>query len=245
MSLNNKFRKVDLHIHTPVSTCYSDKSTTPDRIVDAALAIGLEAIAVTDHNTGEGIDTVSRAGAEKGLVVFPGVELSTKEGHFVSIFDTNTSLGYLRTLLDGVGITQEAAGDGHALATADIESIFRIFHEAGGIIIAAHIDRWPSGFIETKQSRRVKEIIHASDCLDALEITIPQNKGLWNEGLVHGYPRKSACIQASDAHSITEIGRRPVYIEMEQIGITGLRSAFKYYRNKIVFPQDKSTDNSK
>jgi PHP family Zn ribbon phosphoesterase len=235
--INNSLRKVDLHIHTPVSTCYSEKSASPERIVDAALAVGLEAIAVTDHNTCEGIENISHAGAEKGLVVFPGVELSTKEGHFVSIFDTKISIASLKALLDTVGITKEAAGDGHALAQADIESILKTIHKAGGIIIAAHIDRWPSGFIETKQSRRVKEMIHASNFLDALEITIPQNKGLWNDGLVHGYPRKSACIQSSDAHSTSEIGRRTVYIEMEQVGISGLRLAFLDYRNKVVFPQ--------
>ena len=43
---DSSFRKVDLHVHTPRSMCYSDKSVTPQQIVDAAVAAGLEAIAV-------------------------------------------------------------------------------------------------------------------------------------------------------------------------------------------------------
>jgi hypothetical protein len=64
-------RKVDLHIHTPRSFCYSDKTVTAGQIVEAALAKKLDAIAVTDHNTFEGVEDVNRDAKEKGLVVQP------------------------------------------------------------------------------------------------------------------------------------------------------------------------------
>jgi predicted metal-dependent phosphoesterase TrpH len=236
-------RKVDLHVHTPVSTCYGEKSVTPENIVNAALAAGLQAIAVTDHNAYEGIQNVSQAGAGKGLVVFPGVELSTKEGHFVAIFDVGTSTSDIRVLLDAVGLTTKVSGDGHAVANADVETVLKTAHDMGAAVIAAHIDRWPSGFIETKQSRRIKETIHANGYLDALEITIAQNRTLWNDGLVRGYQKQYACIQSSDAHTTAEIGRRFVYIEMEQIGIHALHAAFADFRNKIIFPDQVAPDN--
>jgi predicted metal-dependent phosphoesterase TrpH len=235
---NNFLRKVDLHIHTPASTCYGDKSVIPEKIVEAAIEVGLEAIAITDHNTCDGIDSIRRIGAENGLIVFPGVEISTKEGHFIAIFEVGTPLSKLKAFLDEVGILKEAAGDGHAMVNDDIESILKEIQNEGGINIAAHIDRWPSGFVETKQSRKVKEAVHASNYLNALEITIPQNKALWNDGLVRGYPKKYACIQSSDAHSIEEIGRRAVYIEMERIGIAALRDAFLDHQRKIIFPDE-------
>jgi len=238
VSDSNTLRKLDLHVHTPVSTCYGDKSATPEEIVDAAISNGLDVIAVTDHNACEGIEDISRAGVGKGLFVFPGVEISTKEGHFIALFSIGTSTAIIRTLLDKVGISKDIAGDGHAVAQADINTVLRVVHEANGIVIAAHIDRWPSGFIESQQSRTIKEAIHASNYIDALEITIPQNKPLWNDGLVRGYPKKYACLQSSDAHKLIEIGRRPVYIEMEEIVISELRSAIIDFRNKIVFPDE-------
>ena len=50
------FKKFDLHIHTPASKCFSDKSVTAEQIVAKAIKEGLSAIAITDHNTGEWID---------------------------------------------------------------------------------------------------------------------------------------------------------------------------------------------
>ncbi|MBI3040194.1 MAG: hypothetical protein HYY80_00795, partial [Chloroflexi bacterium] len=63
---------------------------------------------------------------------------------------------------------------------------------------------------------------------------------LWNSGQVRDYPKKYACIQASDAHALGHIGRRPVYIQMEKVGLPGLRSAFLNYEAKIIFPDELS-----
>jgi hypothetical protein len=104
--------------------------------------------------------------------------------------------------------------------------------------IAAHIERWPSGFLETSEPRRVKMRIHGNSYLSALEITVPQNKSLWNTGQMRDYPRKYACIQGSDAHALEEIGRRLVYIKMEPVNLDGLWSAFLDHRTKIVFPEE-------
>jgi hypothetical protein len=43
--------------------------------------------------------------------------------------------------------------------------------------------------------------IHDNKYLNALEITVPQSKSLWNSGQVRNYPKKYACIQGSDAHA--------------------------------------------
>jgi hypothetical protein len=80
--------------------------------------------------------------------------------------------------------------------------------------------------------------IYDSDYLGALEITIPRNKPRWNAGAVRGYPRKRACTQGSDAHALSEIGRRPVYIRMESISLDSLREAISNYETAIRFPED-------
>ena len=119
-----------------------------------------------------------------------------------------------------------------------MEEVCEKIEERSGIAIAAHIERWPSGFLETNEPRRVKMSIHGSQYLSALELTVPQNRGLWNAGKVRGYPKKYACIQGSDAHALVEIGRRPVYIQMETVGLAALRSAFLDYEARIVFPNE-------
>lgn len=232
------FKKVDLHVHTPKSMCYSDQSVIPEQIVDAALASGLEIIAVTDHNTVGAIDDIRQVARKNGLFVFPGVELSAKGGHVIAIFELDTPAGRLEDFLDYVGVAREEWGDGTIMTGDGIEEVFQKIEERGGIAIAAHIERWPSGFLETNEPRRVKMRIHGNKHLSALELSVPQNKSLWNAGRVRGYPKKYACIQGSDAHAPDEIGRRPVYIQMEQVDLEALRSAFLDYEAKIMFPAE-------
>ncbi|MFC2041333.1 PHP domain-containing protein [Chloroflexota bacterium] len=238
MVTGSTFKKADLHVHTPKSLCYSDSSTTLEQIVDTALASSLDTVGITDHNTVEAIDNIREIAAEKGLFVFPGIELSVKGGHVLAIFELNTPVERLEDFLDYVGVAREGRGDAATTAEDGIEEVLAKIDEQGGIAIAAHIERWPSGFLQTNEPRRIKVRIHNNKHLSALEITIPQNKSLWNAGKVRGYPKKYACIQGSDAHALDQIGRRPVYIKMEQVSLENLRLAFLDYESRIVFPDE-------
>jgi PHP family Zn ribbon phosphoesterase len=230
------FKKLDLHIHTPCSLCYSDMTVKPEQIVEAAITSGLDAIGITDHNTVEGIEDVRRVSAKRNLVVFPGIELTTKSGHFLAIFDIGMSITRLHEFLDEIGIPRSHWGDGVEQVGGEAEDVFKMVVERGGVVIAAHIERWPSGFLETKESRSAKMAIHASQYLSALEITVAQNREQWNRGQMRGYPKKYACIQGSDAHAPDEVGRRPFLVRMEKLGLKELKSVFTNWDNEIVFP---------
>lgn len=234
--------KADFHIHTPESKCYGDPLATFERIVDAAIAAGLQAIAVTDHNTTLGIDPVRKLVQDRELAVFPGIEISTKAGHVLAIFDRNTPVTELDDFLGYAGASHTARGDGTVPVNDPIEEVFRKIDERGGIAIAAHIERWPTGFLQTKESRRTKQRIHSSPYVTALEITQPQNRELWNKGLMRGFPTRHACIQGSDAHALEEIGRRPVYLKLPSLDLQGLRTVFNDYEGRIRFPEDIEHD---
>lgn len=233
-----KFIKVDFHIHSPESKCYNDPLATPEQLVDASLEAGLEAIAITDHNTVRGVGRIRELGREKGLAVFPGVELSSRGGHVLALFDRETPISWLDDFLHDVGVSEAVGGDGSVLIRDWIEDVFRKVVEWGGIAIAAHIERFPTGFLQTTERRRVKMRIHNSEYLTALEITQPQNKGIWNRGEVKGFPGKYACIQGSDAHALDEIGRRASYLKLSSMDLEGLRRAFNDYETRIRLPEE-------
>ena len=231
-------KKIDLHIHTPRSLCYSDMTVRPEQIVEAALVFGLDAIGVTDHNSAEGVEAVRQAAAREGLAVFPGIELTTRSGHFLAIFDVDMAIARMRDFLDSVGINRERWGDAQEMTADPVEDVMRKVTEAGGLVVAAHIERWPSGFLETKEARTTKMAIHASQYLGALEVTVVQNRGQWQEGRMRGYPTRHACLQGSDAHSPTEVGRRPFLARMEKMDLATLRAALDDYEHRILFPED-------
>ena len=67
----------DLHTHTTAS----DGQYAPEELVRLAKARGLQALAVTDHDTIAGVDKAMAAGEALGLRVIRGVELSAKDHH--------------------------------------------------------------------------------------------------------------------------------------------------------------------
>ena len=76
---------IDLHTH---STC-SDGSMTPAELVKHAKSSGLSAVAISDHDTCDGVSEAVKAGAECGIEVVPAIELSAKsdtETHILGYF---------------------------------------------------------------------------------------------------------------------------------------------------------------
>lgn len=64
----------DLHAHSTVS----DGTDTPAELVGAAARAGLAALAITDHDSTAGWTEASEAAREHGIVLIPGMELSTR-----------------------------------------------------------------------------------------------------------------------------------------------------------------------
>ncbi len=69
-------RRADLHLHT---SC-SDGRLSPSMLVQKAREAGLSALAITDHDTTEGIALAEQAARRWGMEIVPGVELSVTVG---------------------------------------------------------------------------------------------------------------------------------------------------------------------
>ncbi len=67
--------KLDLHVHTNRS---SDAFTSPERLPTICKDRGLDGLAITDHNV-----LASDSGDE--LVILPGIEISTRDGHVIGL----------------------------------------------------------------------------------------------------------------------------------------------------------------
>jgi hypothetical protein len=102
--------RMDLHIHTCLSPC-GDNSMVPPTIIQRALGAGLQGIAICDHNSAANVLAVRTAGAEAGLGVVVGMEVSTAEEiHLLALFDgdfqVNTFADLVKAHLPGVNDPQ-------------------------------------------------------------------------------------------------------------------------------------------
>lgn len=68
---------VDLHSHTT----FSDGLLTPEQSVAHAKKRNLRALAITDHDTIDGVNAAALAAQAQDMEIVPGVELSATEGH--------------------------------------------------------------------------------------------------------------------------------------------------------------------
>jgi len=66
--------KTDLHIHT----CYSDGTHSPAEVVEFARVAGVEYMAITDHDTIDGLEEGRKAARNAGIAFANGIEFTTK-----------------------------------------------------------------------------------------------------------------------------------------------------------------------
>ena len=125
---------VDLHTHSTAS----DGSDPPEHLVELASEAGLSAVALTDHDTQEGLGAAVAAAAKHDLELIPGVELSLNyEGgtmHLVVLWldpGTGPLQDHLPGLQAGRGRRNEEIVDRLGEAGLPI-TIEEVLEEAGG-----------------------------------------------------------------------------------------------------------------
>jgi len=216
--------RADLHVHTVLSGC-AEPEMVPPLIVERALEMRLDAIAIADHNSaGNAAAVIAAAGGR--LVVKPALEVETRETvHVVCLFDDIAQAVGLqelvyarlperatgasdpfgpRLLVDERGLT--LAKEPRPLFSAtdlSVEEVVAAGHERGGLVVAAHIDRRAHGLVG------VLGFVPPGLNLDGLEA----GPG----GLISGR------IASSDAHRLLEIGSRYTVFEAEDMSVEALQ----------------------
>ena len=239
------YRKIDLHIHTPASKCFKDKSVTPANIVNKALQEKLDAIAITDHNSGTWIDDIKEA-AKGRLAVFPGVEISSTGGgegiiHIIALFDESCSTKDVENLLGDLQIPPDKYGKEDAFTKLSPSQVIDKIASHNGLAILAHANS-THGVMSDMRGNPRTDIIN-NPHLNAVEATETDFSNAekkakktrvcdFLDGTNPEYV-KLAVYQASDnlttagdGHKVDSIGSRYTYFKLDEISLEGLRQCF-------------------
>lgn len=92
--------RADLHIHTILSPC-GDLEMSPINIIQRAKALCIDIIGITDHNSTLHGPLTHKIGAQQGVMVLTGAEVTTKEEvHCLAFFETDEKLTTFQEFLD-------------------------------------------------------------------------------------------------------------------------------------------------
>ncbi len=243
----HRFR-ADLHLHTVLSPC-AEVEMIPPLIVQQALALGLDLIAITDHNATHNVEAVQQAASGTPLVVWPGMEVQTREEvHVLCLFDDNThatawqarvdaALPPLRNDPDHFGgqFVVDATGDfirehTQLLLTStafSLEEVVAQVDDLGGVAIPCHVDR-PT-FSVLSQLGFVPPTLNVLALEVSARMTLSQAVARW--------PSLQAwtLVQHGDAHRLNEmINRTCLVMAAPTIAELRLALAHKQQRATIV-----------
>ena len=154
----------DLHIHSLLSPC-AEVEMTPRNIILNAQKIGVDIIAITDHNACDNVPAAIEAAAlsNSNILVLPGMEVTSKEeAHFVVLFEkmrqlkeferfVKENMSELKNKPDIFGAQFIVDSDDNFIAEKEdllVSSLNASFVEIsekvnglGGIVFASHVDR--------------------------------------------------------------------------------------------------------
>ena len=220
----------DFHLHSCLSPCGSE-DMTPANIAGMASIIGLDAIALTDHNTCRNCPALVTEAEKYGIAVLCGMELCTvEEVHVLCYFpDISSALAFdsyvcEKALPDIKNVpsyfgrqilynkNDEPCGEFEKLlisaTSIPFSEVDALLAPYGGIMVPAHIDKQSNslignlGFIPEESTFRIAELHDISR----------------KEEFIAAHPYLEHCrfLTSSDAHDLSAINDPVNFIHAEE-----------------------------
>lgn len=228
--------RADLHIHSVLSPC-ADLEMSPVNIVNKAKAVGLNIIAVTDHNSTLHGPLIQELALRAGVLAVYGAEVTTREEvHCICLLENEERrkqfqdyieeniqkipnnpdiFGYQVVVNEQEEVLEEVDYLLLGALSKGINEVESFVHGLGGIFIPAHADR--PRYSITSQLGFVPPDLN----YDAIELS----RHTTEEKFISANPflPKKRFVRSSDAHFIDQIGSALTTFEMINLSFRDLK----------------------
>lgn len=225
----------DLHLHTCLSPC-GDSDMTPWNTVNMAKLLGLDMIAVTDHNSCGNCRSAMKVGEKIGITVVPGMELCTAEEiHCICLFDdidrAEAFSDYIRGTMPPVKNREDIfgtqlfmdEGDGvlgkeeillTVASSVSVDNLPAIVDSYGGVCYPAHIDRESYSILSS-----LGDFPPGLE-VETFELTPKADEKHYFEK--YGYLKGKRLLRSSDAHYLENMREKEFYLELPESSAAAL-----------------------
>lgn len=225
----------DLHIHSCLSPC-GDNDMTPNNIVNMASLLGLDVIAVSDHNSALNLPAVFKAAEKiegKKPLIIPAIEVCTSEEiHLLCLFySLEQGLEFsniIHEFLPDIKNDSKVFGDQLILdendevigiedkllinaASIGVEKLLSYAKKLDFLVIPAHVDKNANSIIASLG------FIPEEYGFSCIEVKNPENK----------IDFKGRIITDSDAHYLEHISECEHFLEVDSFSVNGIIDLLK------------------
>jgi predicted metal-dependent phosphoesterase TrpH len=194
---------VEFHAHT---ACSEDGRDPVELVLERAADRGLDALAITDHDTIEASLTAAERAPDLGLVGIPGLEVSTADGHLLAL-----------------GVRELIPAGRPFAETVDL------IHEAGGTAIVPHPFHESRSGAGTVVDRDTLASVDAVEVYNSRLLTGRGNRRAAEFAAEYGLPT----IAGSDAHIASMVGRGVTHVDADERSAAAILEAVEAGRTEI------------
>jgi len=164
-------------------------------VVSAAEEAGMDAIAITDHNTMSAVGLAIKAA--RTVVIIPGMEITTSRGtHVIGLF-----------------LNEE-------IVSRDFREVIDEIHEQGGLAVLPHPFRKGSGLMYAKDKQgtysadEAREIMQRIDLAEIINFSSDTDELINANNFFSSHPDLPQ-VAGSDSHRLENIGK--AYVDLEKV----------------------------
>ncbi|RBI61539.1 PHP domain-containing protein [halophilic archaeon] len=194
---------VELHCHSELS---HDGRDPVELLLQQAEAVGLDALAVTDHDQIEASRRAAKLASDYGLVGIPGIEITTRAGHVL-----------------GLGVDERVP------AGLPFEETLDRIHAQGGVAVVPHPFQKSRSGVAANISRRELSEADAIEVYNSRLLTGRGNRRAHVFADAHGLPMTAG----SDAHISEMVGQAVTKIDADGRNAGAILDAIEAGRTEI------------